>query len=209
MDDFNVENAYFRSFESIVRRHLDPVWHKVGPKTKQLVNDLATLRRLLSFVPIFENHDFADLLNHSFLLTYDPLKFHGYLESIIESNSQSASGGAKQHHSPWLLTDAANTIFQVAKRRCYTISSTSKIRISAENIDEAGWDALDEMEGRVGNEGVNEEKRPKWLPDGMDLVLEELPKWTLLADILKEIEEEIMRQESTGNPLASRKLFSV
>jgi DNA excision repair protein ERCC-4 len=47
LDDFNVENAYFRSFDMVVRRQLDPVWHKVGPKTKQLVNDLGTLRRLL------------------------------------------------------------------------------------------------------------------------------------------------------------------
>ena len=47
LDDFSVENAYFRSFDIIVRRQLDVVWHKVGPKTKQLVNDLATLRRLL------------------------------------------------------------------------------------------------------------------------------------------------------------------
>lgn len=51
LDDLNVENAYFKSFDIIVRRQLDSVWHKVGPKTKQLVNDLATLRRLLGFVP--------------------------------------------------------------------------------------------------------------------------------------------------------------
>jgi hypothetical protein len=34
----------------MVRRQLDPVWHKVGPKTKQLVSDLATLRQLLQSV---------------------------------------------------------------------------------------------------------------------------------------------------------------
>lgn len=34
LDDFNVENAYFRSFD-IIHRQLD----SVGPKTKQLVND--------------------------------------------------------------------------------------------------------------------------------------------------------------------------
>ena len=56
LDDLNVENAYFRSFDAIVRRQLDPVWHKVGPQTKQLVSDLATLRRLLSYA-----------LQHSFL----------------------------------------------------------------------------------------------------------------------------------------------
>lgn len=49
LDDLNVENAYFRSFDAIVRRQLDSVWHKVGPRTKQLVSDLATLRRLLSY----------------------------------------------------------------------------------------------------------------------------------------------------------------
>ena len=47
LEDFNVENAYFRSFDIVVRRQLDPVWHKVGPKTKQLVSDLGTLRQLL------------------------------------------------------------------------------------------------------------------------------------------------------------------
>ena len=50
LDDLNVENAYFRSFDAIVRRQLDPVWHKVGPRTKQLVSNLATLRRLLMYV---------------------------------------------------------------------------------------------------------------------------------------------------------------
>lgn len=60
LDDLNVENAYFRSFDAIVRRQLDPVWHKVGPKTKQLVADLATLRRLLTYVP----QDFVSTLIH-------------------------------------------------------------------------------------------------------------------------------------------------
>lgn len=48
LDDLKIENTYFRSFDSLVRRQLDPVWHKVAPKTKQLVADLATLRRLLT-----------------------------------------------------------------------------------------------------------------------------------------------------------------
>lgn len=60
LDDLNVENAYFRSFDAIVRRQLDPVWHKVGPRTKQLVSDLATLRRLLSYAP---QHSFLSLVN--------------------------------------------------------------------------------------------------------------------------------------------------
>ncbi len=106
-----------------------------------------------------------------------------------------------------MVTDAANIIFQVAKRRCYTMSSNQK---AAErqviDVDEEGWDALDEIHGIVGkSSGQNASSsrkvdKPFWVPQGMDPVLEELPKWTLLADILKEIEGEIIRQESLPPP---------
>ena len=49
-----------------------------------------------------------------------------------------------------------------------------------------------------GKEREREQKKP-WVPDDMDPVLEELPKWSLLAEVLKEIEEEMMRQESLGD----------
>ncbi|KAI0321403.1 hypothetical protein OF83DRAFT_1168456 [Amylostereum chailletii] len=195
LDDLNVENAYFRSFDAIVRRQLDPVWHKVGPRTKQLVSDLATLRRLLSY-----------------LLTYDALAFHEYLETIVLSNSVSATGNARQHHSPWLLTDSSHIIFQTAKRRCYTVESTPQTQSPLEpevieiSDDEDAWEALDAIRGASSGTGSKERKpsngrkRPQWLPHGMEPVLEELPKWTLLAETLKEIEGEIMRQESLSLP---------
>ncbi|KAG6843314.1 hypothetical protein H0H93_001445, partial [Arthromyces matolae] len=128
LDDFNVDNAYFRSFDMVVRRQLDSVWHKVGPRTKQLVNDLGTLRRLLYY-----------------LLTYDPLHFHAYLETLIAANTVNPAGNAKQHQSPWLLTDAAHIIFQVAKRRCYTMSKVQLPEV-VDVDDEDAWAALDEME---------------------------------------------------------------
>ncbi|PFH49381.1 hypothetical protein AMATHDRAFT_147779 [Amanita thiersii Skay4041] len=187
LDDLNVENAYFSSFDLVVRRQLDPVWHKVGPKTKQLVKDLATLRQLLHY-----------------LLTYDPIQYHAYLETIITSNSISVTGGPRQHQSPWLLTDAANIIFKTAKRRCYLITaSLSKSLTTPEEMDlcddEDAWDALDEMEGRPSASDSNrkgKEARPKWIPAGMDPVLEELPKWNLLGEVLLEIEQEIIRQQT-------------
>lgn len=46
IEDLTVENALFSSFDRLVRSQLDPVWHKVGPKTRGLVNDLSTLRKL-------------------------------------------------------------------------------------------------------------------------------------------------------------------
>ncbi|KAF8139594.1 hypothetical protein EV363DRAFT_1310012 [Boletus edulis] len=183
LDDLTVENAYFKSFDAVVRRQLDPVWHKVGPRTKQLVSDLATLRRLLTF-----------------LLSYDAFGFNAYLETLAASNTTTAAGTARHNQSPWMLTDAANIIFQTAKRRCYTLSRINADR-SAAVIDlvddEDAWDALDDMEGH----GVRPPAKPTkhWIPDGMDPVLEELPKWDLLADVLHEIEEEVMRQESLSS----------
>lgn len=48
IEDATIENAIFRAFEAIVRRQLDPVWHRIGPKTKRLVSDLHDLRQLLT-----------------------------------------------------------------------------------------------------------------------------------------------------------------
>jgi len=148
-----------------------------------------------------------------YLLNYDPLAFHAYLETIIASNTQSASGNARQNQSPWLLTDAAHIIVQTAKKRCYVLREapekpsravTDVIEISD---DEAGWEVLDEIEGRVhrapdttgGKDHVKTRSRPSWLPKNIEPILEELPKWHLLAETLKEIEEEIMRQESLSS----------
>ena len=77
------------------------------------------------------------------------------------------------------------------------------INLVDDDEEEDAWDALDEIEGRVGvksdkAKGKERERKKPWLPDEMDPVLEELPKWSLLAEVLKEIEEEMMRQESLG-----------
>ncbi|KAK0530782.1 DNA repair protein RAD16, partial [Tilletia horrida] len=102
IDDFSVDNAIFRSFDVMVRRQLDPVWHKVGPKTKQLVSDLTTLRSLMNY-----------------LLTYDSVTFQSYLETVISTNTTTSAGIARTNPSPWLGHDAANTIFKEAKARVY------------------------------------------------------------------------------------------
>ena len=71
--------------------------------------------------------------------------------------------------------------------------------------DEDAWDALDKVEGRTNfaadkGKGRETDSRPKWLPDGLDPVLKELPKWHLLSEILLEIEGEIIRQQSVKKP---------
>ncbi|KAF8526823.1 hypothetical protein JB92DRAFT_2870207 [Gautieria morchelliformis] len=183
LDELDIKSAYFRSFDSMVRRQLDPIWHKVGARTKRLVSDLSVLRNLLTY-----------------LLAYDPLAFHAYLETIVASNSSASSSiYSQENQSPWLTMDAANTIFTVAKRRCYInipVSDTDRHRKAAEAEQDAGWEVLDEIEGveqngkRPASENSNED-RPWWLPEDISPILEEPPKWNLLAETLHEIEEAI------------------
>ena len=47
MEDWNLDSALHKQFDMIVRRQLDPVWHRVSWKTKQIVNDLTVLRGML------------------------------------------------------------------------------------------------------------------------------------------------------------------
>ncbi|KAL7271536.1 DNA repair protein RAD16 [Rhizina undulata] len=102
MDDWTIDSALHRSFDVAVRRQLDPVWHRVSWKTRQIVNDLTVLRGILHC-----------------LLTYDAVAFHQYLETILAAHSP-PPGSTRQSQSPWLFLDAANTIFSTAKRRVYT-----------------------------------------------------------------------------------------
>jgi DNA excision repair protein ERCC-4 len=102
MEDWNVDSALHKQFDMVVRRQLDPVWHRVTWKTKQIVNDLTVLRGML----------------HT-LLTYDAVSFNRHLDTILAAHSP-PSGSTRQNQSPWLFLDAAHTIFDTAKRRVYT-----------------------------------------------------------------------------------------
>ena len=47
LDDWTLNSALHRSFDLIVRRQLDPIWHRVSFRTRQIVNDLTVLRSIL------------------------------------------------------------------------------------------------------------------------------------------------------------------
>ncbi|CAG8453665.1 10156_t:CDS:10 [Dentiscutata heterogama] len=127
IEDLTVEQAFFRSFDHIIRQQLDPVWHRVGQKTKLLIGDLTILRKLLTF-----------------------------LETILASQTPSSTL-SQQQQSSWIFMDAGNTIFSVWPKVAYI---------------------LEKLKGTLH-------------PPGIVPVLEELPKWGLLADIVNEIELEI------------------
>ncbi|KAF9169504.1 hypothetical protein BGX20_010237 [Mortierella sp. AD010] len=95
MEDFTVEKALFKSFDVIIRKQLDPIWHRVSSKTKQLVGDLKTLRNLLGY-----------------LVSYDSVNFNLYLETILATHNPSSG-------SYWLMTDPADKIYSTAKSRVF------------------------------------------------------------------------------------------
>ena len=113
----------------------------------------------------------------SALLTYDAVSFIKYLDTILAAH-QPPPGSTRQNQSPWLFLDAANTIFETAKRRVYTGQA-------------------DDAEAP----GVN-----TTLPDSLRPVLEEQPKWALLAEVLQEVERDVyfnptIRDDSNGTIL--------
>ena len=52
LEDWTVDSALHKNFDVIIRRQLDPVWHRVSYKTRQIVADLTTLRGMLQYVSI-------------------------------------------------------------------------------------------------------------------------------------------------------------
>ncbi|KAF2116586.1 DNA repair endonuclease XPF [Lophiotrema nucula] len=144
MEDWTLDSALHRNFDIIIRRQLDPVWHRTSFKTRQVVRDLSLLRTIL----------------HA-LLAYDAVDFNKYLDTVLAA-SQPPPGTNKQNQSPWLFLDAADTMFTTARRRVY--------------------------EGKVSNADLAND--PKTVPDSLKPVLEELPKWNQLAEILQEVEQD-------------------
>ncbi|CAI4211151.1 unnamed protein product [Parascedosporium putredinis] len=112
-------DALLKNFDVIVRRQLEPNWHRISWKTRQIVNDLT---------------------------------------------------------SPWLFLDAAETIFVTARRRVYAAAGQAAAATSDGNIDV------------------------------LKPVLEELPKWNVLAEVLEEIDRDLyfeptLKEDSNGTIL--------
>ncbi|KAK7740706.1 DNA repair protein RAD16 [Cytospora paraplurivora] len=155
MDDWNLDSALTRNFDVMVRQQLDPNWHRVSWKTKQIVSDLTVLRGLLQAV-----------------VAMDAVQFLQNLDTIHAAHSP-APGSTRQNQSPWLFLDAAQTIFETGRKRVYS------------GVNKPGADSnIDSV-------------RP---------VLEEQPKWAVLADVLQEIDRDLYfepptRDDSNGTVL--------
>ena len=89
---------------------------------------------------------------------------------MVLTTNTPAAGSTRQNHSPWLFLDAAHVVFTTAKERVY-LKEQSKLEATP---------ALGEV------------------PRGITVVLEDLPKWTTLKEVLEEIEHEIHLNPHNG-----------
>lgn len=122
----------------------------------------------------------ADGIDFSYLLTYDAVAFNQLLETVLTTNTP-AVGSTRQNHSPWLFLDAAHVVFTTAKERVY-LKEPSKLEATPAT-------------GEV--------------PRGITVVLEDLPKWTTLKEVLEEIEHEIHLNPQNGMPSNFMKLMKM
>ncbi|XP_074344666.1 DNA repair endonuclease UVH1 isoform X1 [Apium graveolens] len=188
VEDLTFESGLFKSFDEIIRRQLDPIWHTLGKKTKQLVSDLKTLRKLLDY-----------------LVRYDAVTYLKYLDSLRASES---------FRSVWIFAESSSKIFEYAKKRVYyckrlqdgnivgqsKAATPKKRKVQEKNKDKEGKvlcqpgffllyliDFLyflhaDSLAANTNIKIVLEE------------VLEEAPKWKVFREILEEIKDERQKQ---------------
>jgi DNA excision repair protein ERCC-4 len=97
-----VENCATKNLDQIITRQLEHDWHRVSPKTKQLVSDLKVLRSLFQY-----------------LLQYDCISFWKLITSV-----KTMSASARQP-SLWILSPAGELLYQRAKERMYSIHRPS------------------------------------------------------------------------------------
>lgn len=97
--ELSIENCVTTNFDRAISRQLEHDWHRLKPQTKQLVQDLRTLRTL------FQS-----------LIQYDCVTFWKLINSIKTMSA------ASRYPSLWLLTPAADVLFRKAKARVYNIS---------------------------------------------------------------------------------------
>ncbi|GAB2235325.1 hypothetical protein Droror1_Dr00025748 [Drosera rotundifolia] len=173
VEDLTVENGLFKSFDEIVRRQLDPIWHTLGKKTKQLVADLRTLRKLLDY-----------------LVRYDAVTYLKYLDSLRASES---------FRSVWIFAESSHKIFEGAKKRVYVFGKSDAGKPAEKNRSvnkKRKWKAVND-EKQDGGSLASSSNNGVCLQE----VLEETPKWKVLREILEEIEEERRKWASSDDGL--------
>ncbi|BAU00395.1 hypothetical protein VIGAN_10198400 [Vigna angularis var. angularis] len=176
VEDLTVENGLFKSFDEIVRRQLDPIWHTLGKKTKQLVSDLKTLRKLLDY-----------------LVRYDAVTYLKYLDTLRVSES---------FRSVWIFAEASYKIFDYAKKRVFHLVRSDGLKFNELSKGVKNKKRKSKGDGKDIEEAVDGTSHST-LNSGLVLeeVLEEAPKWKVLREVLEEVEEERQKAGMLGEEI--------
>uniref|UniRef100_A0A0B7B0H8 DNA repair endonuclease XPF n=1 Tax=Arion vulgaris TaxID=1028688 RepID=A0A0B7B0H8_9EUPU len=133
-DEITVENALSKSFETVIRLQLEPVWHQLSSRTRQLVSDLKTLRLILRH-----------------LTQYDCVTFYSLVQSIRTSEKTFGQ------NTGWLFLDAADHLYMHAKERVYGSSKLLEKKTKKKKVEE-------EEDNNTDDEDLTPslEQCPKW-----------------------------------------------
>ncbi|CAG0916923.1 unnamed protein product [Notodromas monacha] len=126
LEELTTEDALTRDFGKMLKKLLDPIWHQLSQRTRQLIADLNTLRAILQ-----------DLAQS------DCIAFERKISHLRTTEMAMKSSG-------WMLMDAAQTLFVEAKKRMVEISP--KWTALAEILDEEKRLANPEPVGDDGEE---------------------------------------------------------
>lgn len=141
-EELTVENSMSKSFHKILQRELDPVWHQLSGKSRQLVSDLKTLRLVLTY-----------------LTQYDCITFYNFVSTLRTTESAMKSGG-------WVLLDSAETLFLTARDRVFGNMENNKKKKGkagdTENLFEENpkWTEIGKVIEEIKDELVKDNRDP-------------------------------------------------
>ncbi len=205
---FTLENGIFTNFDRSVRIQLDPEWHNLSLRTKQLVQDLTTLRRLMEY-----------------LLRYDAVSFYSFLLTLRSASTMLKSP------SLWLSTAAADQIYERAKYRVMRVLTAEEHKTNEKkeaakvakkrrlnNALSSSHSSSNSNNSNSGNSSSSSSysgsERLKVTPDSIQVdalrkklgldhrlrgTLEVPPKWSLLLSIVEEIREDFKQHSGSGS----------
>ncbi|GAA5825708.1 hypothetical protein JCM3770_004454 [Rhodotorula araucariae] len=215
IEDLTVENALFSTFDRLVRTQLDPVWHKVGPKMRGLVRDLTELRKLQDYLLSFDCVRFNQYLE-TLLSSYSPS-----VSGSLDRRDRPAWLGTPAADTIFTVARnrvyLQNRVDAPARTRETTVDGlevpddlaledwmgggggegpTDEEEQMLRELEETARRERGEMpppppRPPAGEQKREKEKRIRWMPPGVEPVLEEQPKWAVLSQVLEEIETQM------------------
>ena len=132
-----LENSLNKSFDRMLKIQLDTIWNELPNRTKELVADIRVLRTLLTY-----------------LTQYDCVTFYNFLETLQKNE--------RNRKSMWMLSDAANSVFQNAKERVLGVAEKDKKgKVINKGKPEAcpKWEILTEILDEIDKESNEDDKK--------------------------------------------------